>query len=82
MCLCRFCRKMKYRELVIKSAVREAADFFAMYMKKDPVDLFRVDFIRKVRYTVTVQSYADLFQEDACIQMELQILRHKNGGTE
>ena len=41
-----------------------------------------MDFIRKVRYTVTVQSYADLFQEDACIQMELQILRHKNGGTE
>ena len=64
---------MKYREPVIKSAVRKAADFFvAMYMKKDPVDLFWVDFIRKVRYTVTVQSYADLFQEDACIQMELR----------
>ena len=31
-----------------------------------------MDFIRKVRYTVTVQSYADLFQEDACIQMELR----------
>lgn len=38
-----------------------------------------MDFIRKVRYTVTVQSYADLFQEDACIQMELQILLHKMG---
>lgn len=37
-----------YREIMIKSAVREAADFL-------------VDFIRKVRYTVTVQSYTDLF---------------------
>lgn len=48
-----------YREIMIKSAVREAADFL-------------VDFIRKVRYTVTVQSYADLFSADACIQMELR----------
>lgn len=44
---------------MIKSAVREAADFL-------------VDFIRKVRYTVTVQSYTDLFSADACIQMELR----------
>ena len=63
---------MKYREPVIKSAVREAADFLPCIWKKDPVDLFWVDFIRKVRYTVTVQSYADLFQEDACIQVELR----------
>jgi len=47
-----------YREIMIKSVVREAADFL-------------VDFIRKVRYTVTVQSYADLFSADAGIQMEL-----------
>ena len=45
---------------MIKSAVREAADFL-------------VDFIRKVRYTVTVQSYADLFSADACIQMEYYV---------